>query len=50
MIYKLNIQFTSNNMYIMQINKSCEVRIKVADIMYTYDLLNDHIFPHIYLL
>jgi hypothetical protein len=45
--YKLNIPFTSNNMYNMQINElsliSCEVWRKVTDIMFIYDLLNGHI-------
>lgn len=46
--YKLNIPLISKNSYNMRMSElsfiSCEVRRKVADIMFIYDLLNGHIF------
>lgn len=46
--YKLNIPLISKNSYNMRMSKlsfiSCEVRRKVADIMFIYHLLNGHIF------
>jgi len=46
--YKLNVPFTLDNSGNMRISElgfiSCELRRKVAGIMFIYDLLNDHIF------